>query len=84
LTRGVYLASKAARHLSLPLIAQSHNYVKLKPYRAVNGFIAIIADLQAYLVKQGVAPEQVYLIPNFSRLKPSSRLFWKSTSHCGS
>jgi glycosyltransferase involved in cell wall biosynthesis len=72
LTRGVYLASKAAQHLSLPLIAQPHNYVKLKYYRAVNGFIAITADLQAYLVKRGVAPEQVHLIPNFSRFKPSS------------
>lgn len=65
LARAAHIAGKALTSSDLPLVAKTHNYVKLKYYRRVDVFIPTTADQSAYLRGQGIAEDRVQQIPNF-------------------
>ncbi len=68
LARATHLTGRALANKQAPLLAKTHNYVKLKYYRGVDVFLPTTRDQAAYLVGQGVAPERMHVIPNFSPL----------------
>lgn len=72
LARAVHLAGKALRNTSMPLLAKTHNYVNLKYFRNVGLFLPTTRDQAEYLLQQGIAPERMQVIPNFSALSPAT------------
>ncbi len=69
LARAAKFAGAAARRLSIPLVVKTHNYVDLKYYRHVDRFVTTTVDQRNYLIGQGVGPQHVQVIPNFSALE---------------
>jgi len=51
-----------------PLVVKTHNYVDIKYYKNVDAFITTTKDQRQYLIKEGIDPEKIIVIPNFSRL----------------
>jgi glycosyltransferase involved in cell wall biosynthesis len=70
LSRAAHLAGKALRNSQARLIAKTHNYVNLKYYHNVGMFLPTTRDQAKYLQQQGIAPERMQVIPNFSTLAP--------------
>lgn len=68
LARGAALAGPVGKWLNIPVLANLHNYVKLKYYRHVSHFCPGTADQRRYLIRHGVASKSVTVIPHFSRL----------------
>jgi len=68
LARGAYMAGKICLKSKTPLVVKTHNYVDLKYYKNVDAFITTTKDQQQYLIQEGIAPEKINVIPNFSRL----------------
>lgn len=74
MARAAWAGSKAALKGVAPLIATTHNYVDLKYYRGVSGFIPTTRDQARYLADQGVPSGQIHRIPNFSLFKPAGQV----------
>ncbi|HSR63933.1 MAG TPA: glycosyltransferase [Gammaproteobacteria bacterium] len=74
LARGACMAGRACARLGIPLVAKTHNYVDLKYYRHVDCFIATTHSQEQYLVRQGIAPERIRIIPNFSSQPPAEKV----------
>ncbi len=74
LARGAYIAGKISKHTGLPLVVKTHNYVKLKYYKHVDIFLPTTIDQQKYLIKKGIKPENIRMIPNFSSITPATEL----------
>jgi glycosyltransferase involved in cell wall biosynthesis len=70
LSRGAYLAGRAAAALDLPVCVKLHNYVKMKYYGRIDCFIPTTRDQAAFLRSRGIHEDRIRLIPNFSRLSP--------------
>jgi len=77
LARGAFIAGKITRRLHIPLLVHTHNFVKLKYYKAVDTFIPCTNVQHQYLVNAGIAPDKIRLIRNFSAFKPVEK------AHCG-
>lgn len=73
MARAAWLGGKAARRVSIPVIAKLHNYANLAYYRHVDHFVATTPDQHAYLRREGIADERISVIPNFSRIAPVDR-----------
>lgn len=73
LARGAHLAGRAARSLGIPLAVNLHNYVDLKYYRNASMFVPGTEDQKNYLLRHGIAPQRVEVIPHFSLLAPVDR-----------
>jgi glycosyltransferase involved in cell wall biosynthesis len=70
LARGAHLCGAPARSLRIPLVANLHNYVKLKYYRNVDLFLPGSADQGRYLREHGIPAERIEVVPHFSLLPP--------------
>ena len=68
LARATRLAGKALADTQVPLLSKTHNYVNLKYYRDVDVFLPTTRDQSAYLARQGITPDRIHVIPNFSTL----------------
>lgn len=68
LARAACLGGAAARRAGVPVCVKTHNYVALKYYRDVDAFITTTQDQREYLLSQGVADDEVRVVPNFSRV----------------
>ncbi len=68
LARAAHLVGKALKHSRLPLLTMTHNYVGLKYYRRVDMFLPATQDQATYLRNNGIDPENMRIIPNFSAL----------------
>jgi len=66
LARGAAIAGAAARDLDIPVVANLHNYAKLKYYRDVVMFVPGTEDQKRYLVENGVNSGRIRVIPHFS------------------
>ena len=70
LGRAAHLAGPAARQLSIPLVAHTHDFVDLKYFRNAAVFTPTTRAQRDYLVNQGIAAGRIRLIPNFSSFSP--------------
>ena len=67
LSRATWLGGKAGAALSIPVTATTHNNIKIKYCRYVDCFTVTAAHQGRYLQSQNIHPENITLIPNFSR-----------------
>jgi len=70
MARASMVGGAAGKRCGVPVVANMHDYAKLKYYRNIDHFFPGTEDLKAYLVKNAVDPQQVTVIPHFSRIKP--------------
>ena len=70
LARGAWAGGKAVKGRDVALVANLHNYVKLKYYRGVDLFIPVTRHQETFLRRSGVPAEKSVFIPNFSPLAP--------------
>ena len=70
LGRAAHLAGPAARQLSIPLVAHTHDFVDLKYFRNTAVFTPTTRAQRDYLAEQGIPAERIRLIPNFSSFPP--------------
>ncbi|MGE3847162.1 MAG: glycosyltransferase [Gammaproteobacteria bacterium] len=70
LARAALLAGHAAHALGLPTVAKTHNLVDARYYRDIDLLVPTTAAQAAHLRAQGVAEQDLRLIPNFSPLEP--------------
>ena len=70
LARGAYLGGKISACTGIPLVVKTHNYVNLKYYRDVDMFLPTTTDQKQYLEDNGIKPEKIRVIPNFSAITP--------------
>ncbi len=70
LARAACIGGNVARRLRIPLAVKTHNYVDLKYYRDVDLFLPTTRDQRRYLLEQGIAPDRIEVLPNFSSLPP--------------
>ena len=79
LARAAALAGPVARRLGYPSLAKTHNYVKLKNYRAVDHLVPTTGLQHDYLRAAGIAAARITRIPNFSSIEsagtPTPRKF---------
>ena len=66
LARGATVAGHAGSMSGIPVVANMHNYVKLKYYRKISYFLPGTEDQKKYLMEQGVAPDNITVVPHFS------------------
>lgn len=66
LARAAGLGAPAAAALGIPVCANTHNFIKLKYYRAVDHFIAPTTRLVDYLTGNRISAERVSFIPHFT------------------
>lgn len=66
LGRAAHLGGHAARRLGIPVVANTHNFINLDYFRAVDHFSVPTLKLMAYLASQGVDPAQTSHIPHFT------------------
>jgi glycosyltransferase involved in cell wall biosynthesis len=70
LARAAHLGGRAAHALGLPTLAKTHNLVEVKYYRDIDRLVPTTAAQAAHLRAQGVAPNSIQQIPNFSAVQP--------------
>ncbi|MGR8918652.1 MAG: glycosyltransferase family 4 protein [Gammaproteobacteria bacterium] len=70
LARAAHLGGRAARRLSLPTVAKTHNLVDLKYYSDIDCLVPTTREQERYLLAHGVRPQAIERIPNFSALTP--------------
>ena len=70
LGRAALLGGRAASKLGLPVLAHTHDFVDLKYFRHVDSFIPATRAQRDYLLSQGIAPDRIHRISNFSSLTP--------------
>lgn len=70
LARAALLAGHAAHALGLPTLAKTHNLVDANYYRDIDLLVPTTHAQAAHLRAQGVAEEDLRIIPNFSPLAP--------------
>ena len=70
LSRGAWLGGKAIGNAGPPLVANLHNYIKLKRYRHVELFVPTTRHQEAFLRQNGVEEQRIAFIPNFSSMTP--------------
>lgn len=70
MSRATYMAGKACRQLSKPLVVTLHNYIDLKYYTNVTRFIPATRDQYDYLHRKNIPEHMIDLIPHFSYLDP--------------
>ena len=70
LSRGAWLGGNAIGDRGPPLVANLHNYIKLKRYRRVDLFVPTTRRQEAFLRQEGVAEKRIVFIPNFSSMTP--------------
>ena len=75
LARGAAIGGAAARTLGIPVVAKTHNYVKLKYYRDVDLLVPTTRDQARYLESKGIPRTRIERIPNFSSQPPMSEPF---------
>ena len=78
LARAAHLSASGARELAIRLVTNTHNYVNLKYYRAVDAFVVPTTQQQNYLLRAGIVDSQIRLIPHFCRAPLSTD---RSTPH---
>jgi len=69
LSRATWLGGHAGAALSVPVTATTHNNIKMKYCRNVDCFTVTAAHQGRYLEAQGISPERITRIPNFSRFE---------------
>jgi len=70
MARASMVGGAAGQRCGVPIVANMHDYAKLKYYRNIDHFFPGTEDLKAYLVKKAVDPQQITMIPHFSRIVP--------------
>ncbi|MFT4560711.1 MAG: glycosyltransferase involved in cell wall biosynthesis [Gammaproteobacteria bacterium] len=73
LARAAKLGGWAARSLSIPSVAKTHNYVNLKYYRRINHLVPTTDKQRKYLLANGVTEDKISQIANFSSIAPMPR-----------
>jgi hypothetical protein len=71
LKRAAWHGGRAAKLARVPIVAKLHNYVNLKKYCHINTLICTTQDQRRYAIAQGWPSNRIYVIPNFSRVKPA-------------
>ncbi|MDY6880081.1 MAG: glycosyltransferase [Thermodesulfobacteriota bacterium] len=66
LARGASVAGHGGSMAGVPVVANLHNYVKLKYYRKVSYFLPGTEDQRQYLMAQGVPADTITVVPHFS------------------
>ncbi len=74
LARGAHIAGKATAKLQIPLLAHTHNFIKLKYYKQVDTFIPATRAQYDYLLAHGITAEKIRLIRNFSAFPPVAEI----------
>lgn len=69
LARGALYSGRCSRRLGVPLVANLHNYIDLKYYRDVDGFLPGTDDQREYLLAHGVSARSIRVIPHFTRVQ---------------
>lgn len=72
LVRATWMAGQIGRHLHLPTVTTTHNQIKAKHFNKIDYFTTITRCLSSYLQRQGIPPERIRTIPNFSLFAPVS------------
>ena len=67
LARAAHLTGRATRQKSPLLVTNTHNYIKLKYYKYVRGFVVATGAQQSYLTCSGIDTNCIVSIPHFSR-----------------
>jgi glycosyltransferase involved in cell wall biosynthesis len=70
LVRATWMAGHIGRRLQIPTVTTTHNQIKAKHFNKIEYFTTITRSLASYLQQQGVAPERIRYIPNFSLFAP--------------
>lgn len=68
LARAAHLTGRATWRKDFLLVANTHNFIKLKYYKHVRGFVVATAAQQNYLTCAGIDASRIAPIPHFSRL----------------
>ncbi|MCW7755207.1 glycosyltransferase family 4 protein [Desulfobotulus sp. H1] len=68
LARSASLTGAALRERGVPIIANMHNYVKLKYYKNIDYFVPGTEHQAAYLHANGIAKERISVIPHFTNI----------------
>lgn len=66
LARGATVAGHGGSIAGIPVVANLHNYVKLKYYRKISHFLPGTQDQRKYLMAQGVRSDVITVVPHFS------------------
>ncbi len=74
LGRATYLAGKALKKTTIPLIAHTHDFVSLKYFKYVDRFIPATRAQRDYLIANGVDPGRIEIIHNFSAFQPAQKI----------
>ena len=69
LSRATWLGGHAGAALAVPVTATTHNNIKMKYCRNVDCFTVTAAHQGRYLESQGINPNYITQIPNFSRFE---------------
>ncbi|TYT73170.1 glycosyltransferase family 4 protein [Desulfobotulus mexicanus] len=72
LARTASLTGAALKNASLPVIANMHNYVKLKYYKNIKHFVPGTEHQASYFNSMGVAKQNITVIPHFSNIRKTS------------
>ena len=70
MARASIVGGAAGRRCGVPIVANMHDYAKLKYYKNIDHFLPGTEDLRKYLIKNDVAPQRITVIPHFSRMAP--------------
>lgn len=68
MARASIVGGAAGRFFKIPAVANIHDYVKLKYYKNISTFLPGTKDLKEYLIKKGVKPDRIKVVPHFSRI----------------
>lgn len=70
LVRATWMSGHIGRRLQIPTVTTTHNQIKAKHFGKIDYFTTITRSLGSYLQQQGIAPERIRYIPNFSLFAP--------------
>ncbi len=72
LARTASLTGAALRGRFKPIIANIHNYIKLKYYKHIDHFVPGTEHQASYLKSNGVSEKDITVIPHFTRIQNTS------------
>jgi len=72
LARTASLTGAAFRGRLLPIVANIHNYIKLKYYKHIDHFVPGTEHQASYLKSNGVSDKDITVIPHFTRIQNTS------------
>lgn len=70
LVRATWMAGHIGKRLRIPTVTTTHNQIKAKHFGKIDYFTTITRSLGSYLQREGISPERIRYIPNFSLFAP--------------